>query len=207
MKHILLALLALLTACGGSTAHEPVAEVIVPVAKPAMHVHLYGDSTQAWNPHTGLAEMLPAGSTVQVTAWPGLTAIQHLHGVPSYNVPPYHWSVQNCGCDTVVVNYGINDATKLGVSPDEFRGWITSMRSIAESEGKKFVWQTPNPIMHPAAALLESYASVADGRVAGVYSAFIQYGNWHALMSDGLHPNSEGYAMATRVLARSLTQE
>lgn len=200
----LVVLAALLTACGGSTAPEPTP--VAPPVKPAIHAHLYGDSTQAWNPHTGLVESLPAGSTVRVSAWPGLTAIQHLNGVSSIGVPQFQWSVANCNCDTVVVNYGINDAAKLAVSPDTYYGWMTQMRSIAEANGKKFIWQTPNPVTHYSAPLLAAYTGKADGQVADVYNAFIQYGNWWDLMADALHPNAAGYALATKTLAKTLTE-
>lgn len=207
MRALILALCAMLVACGGSQPDVPPTVVApTPPAKPAVHVHLYGDSTQAWNPHTGLASMLPAGSTVQVSAWPGLTAIQHINGVPTIGVPPFHWSVANCNCDTVVVNYGINDAVKLGVHPDTYYGWISEMRGISVAAGKRFVWQTPNPILHASGGLLAQYAGKADGSVADVYNAFIQYGSWGTLMADSLHPNGGGYSLATQTLANKLSE-
>ena len=208
-RFILLAVMALFfTACGGgSSPQEVTPPAPVPVMKPAIHVHLFGDSTQAWNPHTGIQEALPPGSTVQVSAWPGLTAIQHLNGVGTIGVPPFQWSVENCNCDTVVVNYGINDSTKLGVDPATFYFWISTMRQISTAAGKRFIWETPNPILHAASPILESYAKVADGEVADVYSAFITYGTWSSLMADSLHPNQDGYALATGIVVKSLLKQ
>jgi len=207
MRIMLYLLTALLVACGGSPTPEPVPEVVVPIVKPVVHAHLYGDSTQAWNPHTGIESMLPPGSTVQVSAWPGLTAIQHLYGEPAINVPPFQWSVENCNCTVVVVNYGINDAAKLGVPATVFYGWIDTMRNIAKTHGKDFVWETPNPILaHPSGPLLGEYAAIADGKVADVYGAFVKFGSWESLMADAFHPNVEGYTLATQVLAAALSE-
>jgi hypothetical protein len=199
---------AVIVACGGSSSnYEPIEAPIVAPAKSPIHLCLDGDSVQAWNPHAGLFESLPAGSTIQNFGYPGLTAIQRIYGVQQIGVAPFAYTLASNGCTHIVSNFGINDAVKLGTDPDNWESIMLEMSSMAASSGVQFYWQQPNPISHSANGLLEQYASKATGSVIPVWTAFASR-NWQGeLMSDSLHPNEQGYALITSLIIDALKNE
>jgi lysophospholipase L1-like esterase len=192
-----------LLGCGGGTPQED-----EPLAKEKktlpVHLCLYGDSTQIWNHHTGLLEALPEGSRLSNRGVAGATAIQQLRGYAWVYPNSWEQEMKN-DCNIVTVNFGINDAAKLGWSADVFVGQIIAIKSIAESNGKVFVIETPNPTKHPVDYLISQYAG-AEMQVQGYkvdhYTLFKGFngGNWTQGIADYVHPTGEGYAFKTEAL-------
>lgn len=203
----------LLASCGGGSptpAVEPPAVTPVVVTKTPVRVCLYGDSTQVWNSHAGLLEALPAGSEVKNFGRAGLTAWQHLNGVPGF-IPNWYTSIRSDGCDLVVQNYGINDALKLFTDPNVFADQVMSMRQMALDAGLKVVIESPNPILAHQPALLAAYAEALRARLAGDITFADQnlriqqeLPSWQSHLPDGYHPDEVMYAFKTSVLIEAV---
>lgn len=207
MKYVLLVLMSIwLTACGdGDLPVSHTAVVSLPV-----RVCLYGDSTQAGNPHTGLLESLPEGSTVRNLGVPGLMAQQHLFGVPGL-ITDWNTSIRTDGCDLVVQNYGINDAVKLQTPPEEFADQVMVMRQMALAANKRVIIESPNPITAHQPELVAAYAAALRARLGDDISFVDQHSriqrdlpNWQAYLPDGVHPDNTMYAFKTSGLIEAI---
>jgi lysophospholipase L1-like esterase len=110
----------------------------------------------------------------------------------------------------VVMNYGINDSHE--VTLDEYEqnlfDWVRTVRSF----GKIPVFEEPNPSSIASfQAVLPAYVAAMDRAaqqlnvpIVPQYYRMQQIPNWQALLSDGLHPNAQGYAVKAQETAAVL---
>jgi hypothetical protein len=167
-------------------------------------VEYYGDSTiRGYKSGTGaqvqisapqaFANALPSSPRQQVfnLGVDGQTACQLYNGTD--------WAERMAASTATVVifNHGINDAV-TGVGLSNYRSCLTGLARVAREEGKRVIFETPNPIDSSG---LEDYVAamkaVADNEAIPVID---QYENLMAsgrpirdIVPDGTHPADEVY--------------
>jgi hypothetical protein len=108
---------------------------------------VYGWATQSTQVDTTAPEAFAAAlqnsalHTVNNKGFNGQTACELLNGVNQ----EHNWEAEmaQSAATVVILNHGINDA----VSGDgQYRSCLTSLAQIAKTEGKRVVFETPNPI-------------------------------------------------------------
>lgn len=134
--------------------------------------------------------------------------------------------------DVVIVMIGINDAAYVDAGPvarmepripmEEFRKNLIEIIERIQKTSAKVVLVTPNPISrayiysnvgyysdHDINGALRKYAAtiVSVGKsknvpVVDVFQTWISLNNYDSLLIDGMHPNAEGHAKISQMLAR-----
>jgi lysophospholipase L1-like esterase len=182
-----LALLSLLVAC----------KTVTPV-----RIQLFGDSTQwGYDPTTHHPVAQPPVALLQAAmdarfgtgkvivterAAPGTTSSDLLAGTDDRNRP---WPSE-VNADIVVVNHALNDSHD-GIPLATYRANLVRFHAT--------VYETPNPVTvawpeAPYAAAMREVAASLHAPVADVETWMRAQPNWQALLvSDGIHPTSEGY--------------
>lgn len=218
---MLIASLAVLTACGGGEAPTPPVPAPTPVpasAPPAcipkaqVKVQLFGDSTMvgsvagvyigdvAGKLQADLDARFGVGATtVELRAVGGTTAADLLAGRDGLNAP---WPGSVDG-DVVVENHGINDMLYL----KDLAGYTANLERLA---GRVTLFQTP--VRSTEAWWNDAYAQamrdVAAEHHIPVAEVHEYFRGRQELLSDGVHPTVEGYALLVRdVLAPAVAEQ
>lgn len=206
--------------CGGAggsaTPTQPSAQpASVPLPK-TTSITFEGDSTvQGTGAPAGQSEpddlQALIGITVNNAGVAGSTTQQNLAGVTPFNSP----LATRLAVDTsqiVIMNYAINDSQKVNLDTYEqnLYDWVRTVRSF----GKIPVFEEPNPsILVAYQRVLPDYVAAMDRAAQDLNVPIVkQYDyiqtlpNWQSLLSDGLHPNSEGYRIKAQRTATVLKQ-
>jgi lysophospholipase L1-like esterase len=175
-------------------------------------INYYGDSTVfGWRTSAtdqvdttapeAFASALPNSSihVVNNLGLSGQTACELLAGTNLEN----DWATEmdTSPATVVILNHGINDAVSQNrVSLDQYRTCLTSLATIARTEGKRVIFETPNPIadqdsLAPFVQAMRDVAATQNLPVIDQYATLNQkYGGDAGLITrDGLHPRDEIY--------------
>ncbi|MGV3740701.1 MAG: SGNH/GDSL hydrolase family protein [Burkholderiaceae bacterium] len=173
-------------------------------------IDYYGDSTiWGWDPASDgqqvettapevFATALPFGHTVNNLGVNGQTACELLNGDGNET-----WAtrVRNRTSTTVLIlNHGINDAVSSNAVPvATYSACLTQLAQIAKSQGKRVIFETPNPI---ADSRLASYVTAMRAVAAqeglsliDQYAYLISFYGPDTFMyvPDGMHPSQGVY--------------
>lgn len=173
----------------------------------AQTIDYYGDSTvYGWaTESTQVATTAPeafaealqnsALHTVNNKGFNGQTACDLLNGVNQ----PRNWEAEmaQSAATVVILNHGINDA----VSGDgQYRACLTSLAQIATTEGKRVVFETPNPIdaqvnLLPYVQAMREVAAAEGLYLIDQYAYLNQRysGDIGSILRDTLHPTDPTY--------------
>ncbi len=224
-----------LTACGGGgggggdrnqpPGNDPAQNPITVAPKlvnSAQTIDYYGDSTIfGWRTSAtdqvdttapeAFAAALANSSLHTVTnkGLSGQTACELLNGTNLAR----DWAAEmdQSSATVVILNHGINDAvsTRNAVSVDQYRSCLTGLAQIAKAEGKRVVFETPNPIAEEGnlPTYVQTMRDVARAEGLSLIDQYAylnqQYGNdGGAITRDGLHPTDEVYIVKGQYAAR-----
>lgn len=191
-----------------------------------MNIGLYGDSTQLGISNNG-------GVTTQ-NEYPPSKVVQMMldekygpyrHFVSSYGVggstiisamdtPLYSGKnfTQHMQChwdDIIVANWGINDSYVAGNTPAAHKSYYTALKSTIEGCGKKFLYESPNPMNNTHDPIMASL-DTAVKQISGISVADVSwqtrayYPQWAVHLSDGVHPNQIMYFWIGLVLFKGV---
>jgi lysophospholipase L1-like esterase len=206
-----------LTACGGGGTSEPEAAPVTQQATQAcvstVRVQLFGDSTQAgWSAEQwGIVQNRPAvvlqsemdaafGAgvvKVQDRAVSSTTLAEMMAGADGLNAP---WP-GSVDADIVVVNHGINDATRYGgAGLPEYQSRLDALAARLPA-GTQLVLQTSNPVtgwdLAPYAQAMREVAAQRGAVVADTFGYVSNLpGTGH--LSDWAHPTQAMYSLIAR---------
>lgn len=141
-----------------------------------------------------------AQHTVNNKGLSGQTACELLEGTNLER----DWTAEmdQSGATVVILNHGINDAVSSNaVSIDRYRSCLTNLAQIAKAEGKRVIFETPNPIADQA-TLAPYVQTMRDVATAEGLSLIDQYAYLNqqyasdagAITRDGLHPTDQVYS-------------
>ncbi len=225
-KTAALAACALAAGCGGGGDDAQPVPTSVPVCAPAevVQIQLFGDSTMRGPENSespfrvhklvqaDMDARFGAGTVVvKSEAIGGTKASDLVYGTRGF----YAWPTGVTG-DIVVDNHGVNDAAASHRTP--IATYKAELRIIASRPG--VMLQTPVPmntdITDPAVGTAENdtyaeamrqVAAETGAPVIEVHRYVLGLPHWKALLSDGIHPTPELYAMIARdVMAPALAQ-
>ncbi len=191
-----------------------------------MNIGIYGDSTQVgvsvygvvssvtqWTPAKLLQMMLDnkygvGVHTVTNYAIGGTTFL----GALSTNMFPQgnvYQHIASKSDDIIVANWGINDAFVAGYTGWDYASWVQLLKNNVEGAGKKFVYESPNPINNAHSAILDDYVLRAKGLsgllIMDTYNQIkTYYPQWTGHLSDGIHPNYIMYFYVGDLLFKSI---
>lgn len=192
MRHLpIIALAAILTACGGGGSSQAPAAQPQIQAMPCRSVQLFGDSTQL------------LAAPYWEARWPGLVtsnavgmtkATQLLAGTDGVNKP---WP-QSVTADIVVIKHGTNDATPAyGETPIE--SYKQTLRTLYRSTSARVVFETPDPTLAPDRpdvplyqAAMREVARELGATLIDTDACWRARPGWEAFLYDGTHATPEG---------------
>lgn len=202
---------------GGSGAPQQPSEQSAPTPRPKVtSITFEGDSTaQGTGAPAGQSEpddlTALVGVTVINAGLAGTTTQDNLAGAAPFN-SPLATRLAGDPSQIVVMNYAINDSQKVNLDTYEqnLYDWVRTVRSF----GKIAVFEEPNPSSLAAyQRVLPDYVAAMDRAAQDLNVPIIkQYDyiqtlpNWQSLLSDGLHPNSEGYRIKAQRAVTVLKQ-
>lgn len=204
----------------GGNSQNPDAVAPKLVSSPQI-IDYYGDSTIfGWRTSASdqvdttapeaFAAALANSSTHTVTnkGLSGQTACELLNGV---NVER-NWlaEMEQSSATVVILNHGINDAvSENGVSEGDYRSCLTQLARIADEEGKRVVFETPNPIgedasLAPYVEIMRDVAETEGLLLIDQHDYLNQKyaGDAGVITRDGLHPTDEIYIEKGKFAAR-----
>lgn len=116
--------------------------------------------------------------------------------------PKWADRVKESKADIVTFNYGMNDAWACQRNPDQFLSDVQQLLDITLAAGKQPVLIEPNPSTIPMKSILPTYIGAlnlaAEQRKVPIIQHFRiwnQIPNWEGMLSDGIHPNAQGYQL------------
>ena len=203
MKLAILALVALLTACGGSTEDEPRAAAAIACTARVATVALFGDSTMRGpedlaNPNrpqallqAGLDARFGAGAVrVTLHAYGGAEVFDLVAGARGFQ----RWPA-GADADVVVVSFGVNEAAN-GVTLERYS------QGLGQIATRPLLWSTPLPVRaggdKPYAEAFRAAARAHGGQIIEARGYVLGLPNWGALLSDGIHPSEALYQAIVR---------
>lgn len=221
MKHAILTLTVLLTACGAGGSPEPAARTQAPaiVQPKSVIIDAEGDSLiwgliykngvyQQTSPtppqllQADLTASLGAGYSIEVDnrAMPGATAEDSLYAVLPYYGAQFSQRIMTTPGKIVLADYAVNDSRQR--STDEYAVdlslWIADVRAA----GKIPVLEEPNPTCDPTAPNVSAYVTVLRNvaqanqvTLIAQYDYIASLPNWQSMLTDCLHPNDALYAV------------
>jgi lysophospholipase L1-like esterase len=204
-----------LGACGGGGGNSPaqIASATAPAPK-AVLIDAEGDSTMCGyriangvgtclydvSPPTVLQYLLQQkfGTTVAVqnNGAPGTIINQDLNGS---SIAPLATRLASSTARIVEENFGLNDA--VNSTPAQFRVDLNAWIDTVQAMGKTPVLEEPNPTSFASPALDAIVAVIDDvAQQRGValvrqYANIRTLPNWQAMLTDGVHPNDQLYAI------------
>lgn len=187
--------------------------IVGPAVAGDVRVAFYGDST-AWGvtmlPNSTYVRTKanePAGLEWLLQARFGAHVFVENHGKPGSTCADFLWGangvvrdwdaeMSTSPVDIVIVNFGLNDAGAM--SMQDFQFCMQQLAGKAQSNGKLFVVNTPNPVtLH----YNSTYWSIVHiDKALGVPVADHWNGimndvpGWETMLPDGIHPNDALYA-------------
>ena len=171
-----------------------------------MKIDLYGDSTQAASGmNTTPAQMLqmklnavygPGVHTVTNFGIGGATIADALSSPTHFAAGNIAQHIATRNADIIVGNWGINDGFIPGNNPGNHLNNYCALRNHVMSLGKKFVYQSPNPIKgssdphNQCIGALDAAVKTIPGLIVAdirndIYSNFTY---WPDQLSDTIHP-------------------
>jgi len=206
---------AALTACGGGGGGSPTqVSGAAATAPKSVVVYAEGDSTMCGyrindgsgtclynvSPPTVMQNLLQqkfgATVTVQNNGVPGTIINQDLNGS---SIAPLATRLAASAAIPVLENFGLNDAVKS--SPAQFRIDLNAWIDTVQAMGKIPVLEEPNPTGFASPALDAIVAVIDDvSHQRGValvrqYDYIQTLPNWQTMLTDGVHPNDQLYAI------------
>lgn len=208
MKLAILALAALLTACGGGgTDEDQRATAAIGCIPRVATVALFGDSTMRGpedpaNPNrpqallqAGLDARFGIGAVrVQLHAFGGTEVFDLVAGARGFQ----RWPQGTEAVDLAVISFGVNEAMN-GVTVERYS---QGLQQVLDRRTTTVMLQTPTPVRAGGddafAAAMRQVANAAGIGVIEARGYVLGLPNWGALLSDGIHPSEALYAAIVR---------
>jgi lysophospholipase L1-like esterase len=137
----------------------------------------------------------------------GQTACDLLVGTNGFN--DWGTRLRNSPETTVVIlNHGINDALSPNAVPvEQYGSCLTALSQIAKAEGKRVIFETPNPVASPGLAtyvqMMRQVAAQEGLTLIDQYAYLTQRygGDASVIAPDGIHPTDAIYIEKGRYAA------
>lgn len=112
----------------------------------------------------------------------------------------------------ITFNFGMNDGYYCNQTLDQYQATMTQLVNMTKAAGKIAVLEEPNPTTNSQNPNLPAYVdrlnqvAVATGTpIVQQYRIMTTTPSWKMLLSDGIHPTTEGYTFKARVELQVLT--
>ncbi|MCP1651704.1 SGNH/GDSL hydrolase family protein [Pseudomonas nitroreducens] len=188
----------------------------------AVIIEQYGDSTTlglTYNGTTYVAATPSAPDTLYTDLngrFGGGSVVVYNKGVSSScakdllngtgSTQPFSTVMQTSPAHVVTLNYGMNDGYYCNQTPDQYQSTMTQLVNIAKARGKIVILEEPNPTTNPQNPNLYSYIERLSQVAISTNVPIIQHYRvmsssnfWKLMLSDGIHPTSEGYTFKGRL--------
>ena len=204
--------------------NEPVRTPTGAASAVQQDIDYYGDST-VWGFASGtdsarvarpapliFGEQLPAQArfVVRNEGVSRSTACQLLQGTDGIH-PDWSTQMKNSTARYVIINHAINDQRPdIGEPVPAYKTCLTSLSRIARQEGKRVIFETPNPTDQSGFGLDQYVTGMREVAAAEGLPLIDQYQylqnqlagrDVRVLMPDGTHPSDETYAVKGRFAA------
>lgn len=128
------------------------------------------------------------------------TTVEHLLNGTHKVDQPWWPHVSQSKAQIIVVNYGLNDAYAVGMTPELFSAELDQVISAAKAAGKLIILETSNPSTNDHLPYLAKLVEAEKATAAkwGV-TVIDQFGylssqpQWASMLSDSMHPTDAGY--------------